>query len=150
VDTDPFRAVINRHGTGELLHTPLGRAVSGVATLGVETVDRGYVEDRTATTLTSEAQNRVLGAEEYALQIDSEDVVPLLLAQLGHGLWKQHRGVVDQHVEPAEDSHCLIDNTLGIGTTRHVSDDKVSVTAGCGHQAECRGAPGLVTVDQHD
>ncbi len=94
-------------------------------------------------------------------QVHVQDAVPLLVVVVGHGALGADAGVVDQHVEPAELAHDLLDRRADRGVVgdvgahaEHAVGHAGGVEVECGHggaalaqdpddrRADARGAAG--------
>ena len=100
VHGDPELGVLEREGAGEADDARLRGRVVGLADVP-ERADRRRVDDAPPAML-SHPRQRGLGAEERALEVDREDLVPLLLGHLVAHRVAVDPGVVDEHVQPAE------------------------------------------------
>ena len=104
VDVDAVLGGGQRGGLGDRDDRGLGGAVGRHQRLAAATGDAGQVDDL-AGALRAHRLQRGLGAEEQALHVDREDLVPLARGGVPDGLDQADAGVVDQHVEPAAGGH---------------------------------------------
>src|SRR5215469_7271549 len=85
---------------GQSEQAGLGRRVVGLADIAGLADDRGHVDDPSGTAL-DHVLDRRLGHEEGTGQVDRDDLLPVVVAHLGHGPVDGDPGVVDQDVDPA-------------------------------------------------
>ena len=103
VHADPVRAELERHRLRQPPDRVLRRAVvrePGAAR--VDRVDRRDVDDRAAVALLPHLRRGGPDAEERAADVDAEDAVELGRRHVLEQEVREHAGVVDEHVEPAE------------------------------------------------
>ena len=113
VDADVVRAELAGHRLGEAEHAGLGGAVVRPAEDAAAALrrDRRHADDR-ARLLLLHGRDRRLAHVERAAQVHVEDGVVVLRADAEELDRLGDAGVVDQHVDPAELGHHLLDRRL--------------------------------------
>ena len=130
VDPDAVGGPLGGQRAGQLAHARLARRV------GHDVLDReqvgagGDVEDRPAALRPHQARGGLAGEEEPA-QVDLEDCVPVVLADLVGRLAHVQAGAVDEDVEPPERGVRVGDHGLHAGDRADVDGERAGVGAGC-------------------
>src|SRR5208282_5873483 len=86
--------------------------------------------DYHAAALLDHLRDRILAAEEHALQAHVHDPVPFFLAGVHYGFGHEDAGVIEQDVEPAERAYRFIDHALDFRADAHVHRHRFRDAAG--------------------
>src|ERR1019366_1234959 len=105
------------------------RLVGGKIRHALDSRAAGGVDDHAAALL-DHLRDRILAAEEYALQTHVHDPVPFFLARVHHVFGHEDAGVIEQDVEPAERAYRFIDHPHGCGADAHVNRHRPRDAAG--------------------
>src|ERR1700730_11473183 len=127
VDANSILGVVHRKRLGQEDHAGLRRAVGGHLARALETGDRRGAQDHAAPL--HQLGQRVLAAEENALQIDVDRAIPFLLGEQMRTPGEADPGIVVEDVETAEVAGGLGDHPLGIGGLRYVGANRDRLAA---------------------
>src|ERR1700730_12266390 len=148
VDANSILGVVHRKRLGQEDHAGLRRAVGGHLARALETGDRRGAQDHAAPL--HQLGQRVLAAEENALQIDVDRAIPFLLGEQMRTPGEADPGIVVEDVETAEVTGGLGDHPLGIGGPRYVRANRDRLAAAFDYFSRDRMRALLGTIDDGD
>ena len=129
VDLNIVRGPGHRQRAAELRDAALARAVSRALGPAEDRKHRPEVDDLAAPLIAHGRKGRPRAAKG-ALEIDVEDLVPLIVGQLFRQLADAHAGIVDKDIDPAMRAHHRRDRITAAFCGAYVERHEAAVNAG--------------------